>query len=109
MDSANQLSRKTVNLHWLIAIVIMIISTIISLNFGVLFEFIVSITTEYSQPLLGLALCIFVGWLWNRNSKLQELKKGYETIENGLFWKIWPWYIKFVCPIIILIMFVRSF
>ncbi|MCY7293911.1 sodium-dependent transporter [Alteromonas sp. a30] len=93
---------------WLIAGIIMAISITIALNFDALFVLVVSITTEYSQPILGLILCVFVGWLWNRNSKLQELKKGYEDIESSLFWKIWPTYVKFVCPIVILLMFVRS-
>lgn len=93
---------------WLIAGIIMAISVVIALNFGTLFELVVSITTEYSQPLLGLVLCIFVGWIWNRNSKLEELKKGYDDIESSLFWKIWPAYVKFVCPVIILLMFIRS-
>ncbi len=93
---------------WLIALVILILSSVIAINFDSMFGLVVSITTEYSQPLLGLTLCIFVGWLWNRNSKLKELQKGFETVESSLFWKIWPWYVKFVCPIIILLMFVRT-
>ena len=93
---------------WLIASIILIISCLIAANFGTLFGLVVSLTTEYSQPLLGLTLCIFVGWLWNRNSKLEELKKGYDNVEHSLFWKIWPWYVKFVCPVIVLFMFIRS-
>lgn len=93
---------------WLIGGIILLISTTIAINFETLFELVVSITTEYSQPLLGLTLCIFVGWIWNRNSKLEELKNGFEDIENSLFWKIWPWYVKFICPVIILLMFVRT-
>lgn len=93
---------------WVIAAVIAIVSCIIAINFETLFELVVSMTTEYSQPVLGLTLCVFVGWLWNRNSKLDELKKGYDNIEQSLFWKIWPWYVKFVCPVIILMMFIHS-
>lgn len=93
---------------WLVASIILVTSTIIVFNFGQLFGLVITITTKYSQPILGLVLCIFAGWLWNRNQILEELKEGAENAEHSLFWKIWPWYIKFFCPVIILIMFYRS-
>ena len=92
-----------------VASIIFAISTTIAFNFPVLFEFVVKLTTEYSQPLLGLVLCLFTGWCWNRGSILSELKQGDPEVENRIFWKIWPWYIKFVCPLIIAFMFYRSF
>lgn len=93
---------------WLLAFVIFLISSTIALNFGSLFGLVVTLTTEYSQPLLGFALCIFVGWVWHRDKKLEELKKGCDHIESSIFWKIWPWYVRFVCPVIIIIVFIRS-
>lgn len=94
---------------WLIAISIFIISSIIISNFDQLFGLVVTATTKYSQPLLGLALCIFAGWVWKRNEILQELQKGNEQCEQSLFWKVWPWYVKFVCPVIIILICYRSF
>lgn len=93
---------------WMITFVIFAISTTIALNFGTLFGFVIDLTTKYSQPLLGFALCIFAGWIWHRDEILTELKKGDEHSEQRLFWKVWPWYVKFVCPVVILIMFYRS-
>jgi NSS family neurotransmitter:Na+ symporter len=93
---------------WLIAGIIFVLSIIILLNFKLLFGFVIALTTQYSQPLLGLMLCIFAGWVWNRNNILAELKKGDEHAEHSWFWRIWPWYVKFVCPVIILLMFYRS-
>lgn len=93
---------------WMLAALIFFSSAVIALNFELLFGAVISFTTEYSQPLLGLVLCIFAGWLWKRDNILQELKAGNPDIEKGLFWKIWPWYIKFVCPAIIAFMFIRS-
>ena len=87
---------------------IFVLSCIIILNFDMLFGFVIALTTEYSQPLLGLALCIFAGWVWRRDAILAELKEGNENVEHGLFWKIWPWYVRFVCPVIIALMFYRS-
>ena len=93
---------------WIIASVIFILSTVIATNFNALFGLVIAVTTEYSQPLLGLVLCIFVGWVWKRDLILKELKQGDEFVEQGLFWKIWPWYIRFVCPVVIVVMFYRS-
>lgn len=93
---------------WLVAAVIFAASLTIIFNFDSLFGFVITLTTRYSQPLLGLMLCIFAGWVWKRNAILQELKKGDLQAEYSWFWRIWPWYVKFVCPLIIAVMFYRS-
>ncbi|NVK57168.1 MAG: sodium-dependent transporter [Alteromonadaceae bacterium] len=92
----------------IVSLVIFAASTIIIFNFSTLFGFVITLTTKYSQPLLGFALCIFAGWVWKRNEILAELKLSSPDIEHRLFWRIWPWYVKFVCPLVILIMFFRS-
>lgn len=102
------LGAKRKNAVMLLTFAIFCTSSIIALNFELLFGFVISLTTEYSQPLLGLALCIFAGWVWKRDNILQELKQGDENAEQSLFWKIWPWYVRFVCPLIIILMFYRS-
>ncbi|MDP2141928.1 MAG: sodium-dependent transporter [Gammaproteobacteria bacterium] len=91
----------------LIGSAVTFISLTIVFNFGVLFDLVVTLTTEYSQPLLGFFLAIFVGWIWNRNSVLQEVQKGYAGVEHSLFWKIWPFYIRYICPLAILAMYVQ--
>ncbi|WP_416304847.1 sodium-dependent transporter [Neptunicella sp. SCSIO 80796] len=93
---------------WLIGSAIFAASIVIAFNFEQLFGWVIALTTQYSQPLLGLMLCIFLGWVWKRNNILQELKHGDEQVEHSLFWKIWPWYVRFVCPVIIIFMFYHS-
>lgn len=105
VEKRNMARQKAV---WLIAAVIFCLSCVIIFNFASLFGFVIALTTQYSQPLLGLMLCIFAGWIWYRNDILQELKKGDALAEQRLFWRIWPWYVKFVCPLIIVLMFYRS-
>ena len=105
VDSKN-VKRKKATI--LLTLLVFVVSTVIVLNFELLFGFVITLTTEYSQPLLGLVLCIFAGWVWNRDQILAELKQGNENIEQGLFWKIWPMYVKFVCPAVIAFMFYRS-
>ena len=78
------------------------ICMVIVLNFARLFDLVVTVTTEYSQPLLGLFFCVFVAWIWNRDALLEEIRLGCPEVESGLFWKIWPPYVNFVCPLAIL-------
>jgi NSS family neurotransmitter:Na+ symporter len=93
---------------WSLTLVVFLISSTIAFNMDRLFGLVIDLTTKYSQPLLGLVLCIFAGWVWKRDQILKELKEGNDQAEHGLFWKIWPWYIRFVCPVVIAIMFYRS-
>ena len=83
-------------------------SGVILLNFESLFGLVIAFTTRYSQPLLGFMFCIYAGWVWHRDQLLQELRKGSPEVEHTLFWKIWPWYVKLVCPVIILGIFMHS-
>ncbi len=92
----------------LLGFIILAISAAIVLNFELLFLNVIAFTTKFSQPLLGVVMCVFVGWLWHRGKLLQEIQQGHEHIENTLFWKIWPHYVKFVCPALILATFAQS-
>ena len=94
---------------WLVGLILLAISMVICLNFDSLFGFVITITTERAQPLLSMMLCIFAGWIFYRNSILQELKSGSPDVEQGLFWKIWPAYVKFFCPLLIVITFAQGF
>ena len=78
------------------------ISLLLVFNFNTLFDLVVSLTTEFSQPLLGFFFAVFVGWIWHRNGVLAEIKQGCPDAEQGLFWKIWPFYIRYICPLAIL-------
>ena len=92
----------------IIGLAIFLFSTLILLNFDLLFGLVIDLTTVYSQPLLGMMMCLFVGWIWHRNQLLQAIQKGHADIENTWFWKIWPAYVKFFCPVLILTAFIQS-
>jgi NSS family neurotransmitter:Na+ symporter len=91
-----------------VGLTIFAISAIILMNFGQLFGFVIDLTTVYSQPLLGVLMCTFAGWVWHRNNLLEELKCGDPNIEQSIFWKVWPGYVRFVCPALILATFYQS-
>ncbi|MBE0386776.1 sodium-dependent transporter [Pseudoalteromonas luteoviolacea] len=93
---------------WLIGFIVSVVSVSIIFNFSALFGFVVQLTTQFAQPLLGMLCCIFAGWIWHRGKLLKEIKEGNESVENTLFWKVWPWYIKFVCPLAIGLVFINS-
>ncbi|MFK7976352.1 MAG: sodium-dependent transporter [Halioglobus sp.] len=104
---SHNVPRKTAVIS--IGCAIAIVSTVILLNFETLFGMVIAFTTRFSQPLLGFMFCVFAGWIWHRDSILKELEKGAPEVSDGLFWKIWPWYVKFVCPLIILTIFAQAF
>ena len=102
----HQLSRRRATL--LAGGIICAFSAVIVLNFGTLFGWVITVSTRYSQPALGMLICIFAGWLWQRDSLLQELKKNDADAEMRLFWKIWPIYVKWLCPVIIGVIVAQS-
>ena len=91
-----------------IGVLIFAVSIVILLNFGSLFGAVIDFSTVYSQPMLGIMLCLFVGWIWHRDNLLQEISKGHPGIEGTWFWRIWPFYVKFFCPLLILGTFIQS-
>ena len=68
----------------------------------------ITISTRYSQPSVGILICIFAGWLWLRDTLLQELIMNDAVAEQRLFWKIWPLYVKWLCPVIIGVILAQS-
>lgn len=90
---------------WWIGGLITLFSGIIVFNFGEMFGLVISVTTEFAQPILGMLFALLVGWVWKRDKVLQEIKQGYPELEMGLFWKIWPWYVRVVCPVMMLMVF----
>ena len=89
-------------------VIISAMSTTIVANFDLLFGLVITVSTRYSQPLLGLALCLYAGWVWRRDLLLKELAKNEPVIEPTLFMKWWPWYVRFVCPTIVVVILVRT-
>jgi NSS family neurotransmitter:Na+ symporter len=87
---------------------VFLISALIIFQMDWLFDFVITLTTRYSVPLISAGFCVFATWLWSRNSLLKEIQQGYPDAESSFFWKIWPWYAKFVCPVLIAAVFIQS-
>ena len=104
---SSRLSR--VKATWLVTIVCTLFSVVIVFNFGSLFGLVITATTQYAQPLVSMCITIYAGWVWRRNAVLTEMQQGNPELAQGLFWKVWPWYVRFVCPVLVLVVIVQSF
>jgi NSS family neurotransmitter:Na+ symporter len=93
----------------LIGTSIFLLSVVIIFSAESFFNLIAVAATQYGEPIVGLMLCVFAGWVLQRNKLLEEIRKGNENAEHGWFWKIWPAYVRFVCPAAILTVFIQSF
>ncbi len=87
---------------WLLTAAIGALSALILLNFEALFGLVIALTTQYLQPLVGLMLCLFAGWLWHRDACLKSLAQGCPELARTPFLRFWHWYVRLVCPVLIL-------
>ncbi|TXZ73754.1 sodium-dependent transporter [Vibrio mimicus] len=94
---------------WVLGGFIALVSVVIVYNFGALFGLVATLATQYLQPTAALMFCLFGGWVWHRDAKMKELQAGFPELQQSLFGKIWPWYVKFVCPILVATVIWASF
>jgi NSS family neurotransmitter:Na+ symporter len=87
---------------WLLGGLIAVGSIVVLFNFSALFGLVVKVATQYLQPLAALMFCLFGGWVWRRHSKMKELEQGFPEYAQHWFGKIWPVYVKFVCPLLVI-------
>ena len=93
---------------YLLALIVAAMVIVILFNFESLFGLVIAFTTQISQPLIGILFCIYAGWIWHRNSVLEELAQGNPEVANSLFWRIWPNFIRFVCPVLLGLVYWQS-
>lgn len=103
---SSSLGRKSASC--LTAAAIFAVTTLIIFWFEPLFGWISTTATEYSEPLMGMVLCLFAGWAMHRDALLAELRCGNPDIEQSWFWRIWPGYVRVVCPLLIAAAFINS-
>lgn len=86
---------------------VLLISLIISFNIG-LFDIIDYIFSVIGLPIGGLFICIFIGYFWKTENALKEIRHGFDKGEGKWFYKIWPLFIKYICPVIIILVLLQS-
>lgn len=85
---------------WGVGLGILVITLIVAFNTSLIGTF-DKIFNNFGLPLGGLLISIFVGYVWKTDSALSEMEFGFEGVKKGLFSKIWPIFIKIICPIVI--------
>ncbi|MGO5000316.1 sodium-dependent transporter [Oceanisphaera sp. W20_SRM_FM3] len=88
---------------WLLGSGLAVLSVIICLNFGSLFGFVIRLSTQQIQPLVGLGFVLLGGWMWGRAKLFEELVQGTPELSSSLFWRIWPTYVRLVCPLLVIL------
>lgn len=92
---------------WTVGLGIGVVALIIAFNLGLIGP-IDNVFSNIGLPLGGLMICIFLGYVWKTETALAEMKDGFEDIENSLFGKLWPIFVKYICPLLIAIVFVTT-
>ena len=99
-STCETLNQKRSHMVWVIGLAITAFSLLIVMNFGTLFGAVITLTTVYAQPLLGLTFALLLMWVSRQEKLYQSMQEGYPNLEKSLFWKLWPNYVKFVCPVL---------
>lgn len=98
-------SRRTAS--WTVGGIVLVISVIISYNIG-LIDLFAMIFNNVGLPLGGLMLSLFLAYFWKTENAIEELKFGYENLENSQFQNIWTLFIKYICPVLIALVLVTT-
>ena len=88
---------------WLVSAAVLISSMTLVVFFDVLFGLVVQALTTILQPLMSLFYFIVIGWIWQRGNKLNDLA----LLSNNKSLKAFGCYLRYVCPILLFIVFVN--
>lgn len=88
---------------WLVSAIVLTASMTLIAFFDSLFGLVIRVLTTILQPLSCLFYFIVVGWLWKRGNKLRDV-----SLQEGRKWlPIWGNYLRFVCPLLLTVVFVN--
>lgn len=107
--ASERLNTKRTPTSWVLGLLIACGSIAIVFNFGSLFGLVAMVATQYLQPIAALMFCIFGAWVWKHDSKMKEIEQGNENFRHSTFGKLWAFYVKFICPVLIIAVIWVSF
>lgn len=84
-----------------IGLAILVISLFISFDISL----IGSLDTVFNKvglPLGGMLTCLFVGFVWKAENAINEIEHGFPGVHDHFISKVWPFFIRYVCPVLIL-------
>lgn len=88
---------------WLVSAVVLVASMTLVIFFDVLFGLVVRALTTILQPLMSLFYFIVIGWIWQRGNKLNDIA----LLNNNMKLKLFGFYLRYICPVLLLIVFVN--
>jgi NSS family neurotransmitter:Na+ symporter len=88
---------------WLVSGIVLLANLTLISFFDVLFGLVVQLLTTILQPLMSLFYFIVIGWIWQRGNRLTNIA----TLQNDVKLKAFGFYLRFVCPILLLIVFIN--
>ena len=93
---------------WGVGLGILVITIIVAFKPALIgtFDFIFN---NLGLPIGGFLICIFVGYVWKTDTAIEEMEHGFVGIKQSLFSKVWPFFIKVICPAAILYNVVSNF
>ncbi|MGL5048048.1 MAG: sodium-dependent transporter [Shewanella sp.] len=93
----------------IIGLLLTSLSLLLAVCFETLFSFTIMLTTQIAQPLVALGIAVYLGWIW-RQAELLKAIRGQDHVDStGFFWRVWPRYVKYVCPVLIIAIAIRQF
>ncbi|MGL4448925.1 MAG: sodium-dependent transporter, partial [Shewanella sp.] len=92
----------------IIGLLLTSLSLLLAVFFESLFSLIIMLTTQIAQPLVALGIAIYLGWIWRQTQLLNAIAAQEGVDSTGLLWRIWPTYVKYVCPALIIAIALRQ-
>ncbi len=86
---------------------VMAFAVIISFNIS-LIDYLAVIFNNVGLPLGGLMLCLFMAWFWKTENALNEIRQGYQEIDESPFPYVWTVFVKYICPILIALVLITT-
>jgi NSS family neurotransmitter:Na+ symporter len=93
---------------WSVGLGILAVSICVAF-FPVLIGWFDYLFSSIGLPLGGFLICLFVGYVWTTDNAINEMEYGFAGIKQTLFSKVWPIFIKYICPAAILYNLISNF
>ena len=86
-----------------VSIVVLVACMSIVFNFDTLFGLVITWVNSFQLPIMGLFYFIVVGWIWKRGNQLFD----QALLNEKPILKLWGNYLRYVCPILLSIVFIN--
>ncbi|WNC70974.1 sodium-dependent transporter [Thalassotalea psychrophila] len=97
-DKSYSRSKATI----LVSLIVLTACMTIVYNFDSLFGLIITWVNTFQLPIMGLFYFIVVGWIWKRGNQLAD----QALLASKPSLKLWGNYLRYVCPILLSIVFI---